>query len=165
MDEEGTDSTQRPRNGHSSAQEENGATDGDKSSDKEGEATLGEAQVAALLKGLAKLTRGEPLPPAQLDPSRLTGVEEERENEEPRPIVGNPVLVKGRWLQLQLKREEIRGRLSIVMVGLVGMVLLGTVIASFRLPAAENVEELKNLGAVLIPVTVGALAGYYFSKK
>ncbi|MFI6715325.1 hypothetical protein ACIBGM_08560 [Kribbella sp. NPDC050470] len=118
-----------------------------------------------MLRDLVRLTRGELVPPAQLDPSRLTGVEEERENEEPRPIAGNPVLVKGPWLKLQLKREEIRGRLSIVMVSLVGMVLLGTIIASFRLPASENVEELKNLSAVLIPVTVGALAGYYFNRK
>ena len=68
-------------------------------------------------------------------------------------------------MRIELKQEETRSRLAYVLVGFVGLVLLGTVVASFRLPPSENVAELKDLSSTLLVIVVGALAYYFGTKK
>lgn len=87
---------------------------------------------------------------------------EVREDELPKTLVSRPVLEPGEPLRM---REKTRSRLAMLLAGLVGIVLLALVGATFRLSPTETVEQLKDLQSILLPVLVGTLVAYYFPKQ
>ncbi|GAA3570059.1 hypothetical protein [Kribbella ginsengisoli] len=90
-------------------------------------------------------------------------IEEVTEDESPKPISGHPVLESGELL-LRM-RERARGRLAMLLAGLAGIVLIANVVADFRLPPADTVEQLKNLLSVVVAGLVGTLITHYFPKN
>ncbi|WP_410787044.1 hypothetical protein [Kribbella sp. C-35] len=70
----------------------------------------------------------------------------------------------GDTLKLALKKEDNRGRVITVLLGIFGLAIAGTVVASFRLPADQGVKQLNDLSNTLLVVVVGAIA-YYFGAR
>jgi uncharacterized membrane protein YeaQ/YmgE (transglycosylase-associated protein family) len=120
------------------------------------------AQVQSVLRefGLAwEAGRFQAVP----QPASAAVISDVDENEAP-GSVAEPVLAVGDTLTLALKKEGNRGLVTTIVLGLFGIVLTGTILASFRLPPDQNVEQLKDLSDTVLVIVVGTLA-YYFGKK
>jgi uncharacterized membrane protein YeaQ/YmgE (transglycosylase-associated protein family) len=123
------------------------------------------AQVEAVLRELG-VTTWPAVPQDASAPSfdvaTLTGDVDE-DIRDPGSIT-QPVLAVGDTLQLALKKEVNRGRVITILLGIFGLAIAGTVVASFRLPAEQGVKQLNDLSNTLLVVVVGAIA-YYFGRK
>lgn len=77
----------------------------------------------------------------------------------------DPVIVAGEDLGvIEQQREKTRTRLAYAVVGLVGMVLIVTMAAIWRLSPDESAAKLIDLSGTLL-ILVGPAIGFYFGSR
>jgi len=126
-------------------------------------ASVDDAALREALERLYTEQTGKALQPYRPEGPETTPTDEASEDEPPTPMAGNPVLAKGD--SIELKREGTRSQLAIITLCLFSLLIAAYVVASFRLEPGDQVRELREMIMIMLPVTVGALAAFYFNHR